>query len=136
VNQGGSSGEMNIMLKSANNKWIWMSVYCAAVLIFLILEISHIANTFKSIIILPMVFLFYIFPLDWLSSRMGNWYEIGIMKVCIPVLVFAIELAIIFLPIYFYKKTKRKRYLFMVCCVVIWIIASYCWGIFWYFFLN
>jgi hypothetical protein len=83
-----------------------------------------------------MVFLFYIFPLDWLSSRMGNWYEIGIMKVCIPVLVFAIELAIIFLPIYFYKKTKRKRYLFMVCCVVIWIIASYCWGIFWYFFLN
>ncbi len=48
----------------------------------------------------------------------GRW------ATCIRVLSFGIELATVLIPGYFYKKTNKKIYLFLMLCAIVWFIIG------------
>lgn len=111
-----------------NNKWVWILLFSVAVAIYLILDILHMLLIFRQILLWPIIlFEMLIYPfLDDTEVLCLDVDIVGIWATCIRTLSFGIELGVVLLPCYFYRKTKKKVYLFLMLLAIAWIIVGLC----------
>jgi hypothetical protein len=108
------------------NKWVGLSAFFVAVMLYLILDILDTAGLARQVAIFPMCFLE---RLVCSLAGIGGLLELdidisGTWATYIRVLSFGIELATVLLPAYFYKKTNKKIYLILMLCAIVWIIIG------------
>lgn len=121
------------MLKINKNNWKWIVLFLVAVLTYFFLDIVDAAGMLRQILILPFCFveslLARVFsvrvPFD--LSDVDVPPTIGIFyRVC----AFGIVLGSIVVPIYLYRRNKKKIYIVLLLIAIAWIIVSSC---FWFF---
>ncbi len=125
------------MLKINKNNWKWIALFGVAVLTYLFLDILNVANILRQILILPFCFIEYL-----LTRVFGIRVQSDLLDVDVPatigifyrVCAFSIVLGSIVVPIYLYRRSKKKIYLVLLLIVIAWIIVSFCF--FFFIFLS
>ena len=125
------------MLKINKNNWKWMVLFLVAVLTYLLLDILNVASMLRQILILPFCFIEYL-----LARVFGIRVPYDLSDVDVPPTIgifyrfcaFGIVLGSIVVPIYLYRRRKKKIYLILGGIAVAWIIVSFCF--FFFIFLS
>lgn len=122
------------MLKINKNNWKWV-LFLVAILTYLFLDIADGAGALRQILILPVCF----FVQYLLAQVFGIRVPSDLLDVDVPAKIgifyrfcaFCIVLGAIVVPIYLYRRRKKKIYLILGGITVAWIIVSFCF----YFFI-
>ena len=117
------------MPKIADNKWIWLLVFCVAVALYLVLDLLDWTMMPRQILLFPVIVLDMMICPFFGCTPAGQGLDVDITgpwATCIRLAAFSIELAAILLSIYFYNKTKKKPVLAFMLIVVLWILLSLC----------
>lgn len=117
------------MLKINKNNWKWIVLFLVAVLTYLFLDIVDSAHVLRQILILPFCFVEYL-----LTRVFGIRVPSDLSDVDVPptigifyrVCAFGIVLGSIVVPIYLYRRRKKKIYLVLSGISIAWIIVSFC----------
>ena len=122
------------MLKINKSNWKWVVFFLVAILTYLFLDIVDGALMPRQILILPVCFVQYL-----LAQVFGVRVLLDLLDVDVPAKIgifyrfcaFCIVLGAIVVPIYLYRRRKKKIYLILSGISVAWIIVSFC-----FFFFN
>ncbi len=125
------------MLKINKNNWKWIVLFLVAVLTYLLLDILDSAQLLGQILIMPFCFVEYL-----LTRVFGIRVQSDLLDGDVPatigifyrVCAFSIVLGSIVVPIYLYRRRKKKIYLILSGIAVAWIIVSFCF--FFFIFLS
>lgn len=117
------------MLKINKSNWKWVVFFLVAILTYLFLDIADGAVVLRQILILPFCFLEYL-----LAQVFGAQVASDLLDVDVPakigifyrVCAFGIVLGSVVMPIYLYRRRKKKIYLILSGIAVAWIIVSFC----------
>ena len=125
------------MLKINKNNWKWMVLFLVAVLTYLLLDILDSAQLLRQILIMPFCFIEHL-----LARVFGIRVQSDLLDVDVPATIgifyrfcaFGIVLGSIVVPIYLYRRRKKKIYLVLSGIAIAWIIVSFCF--FFFIFLS
>ena len=118
------------MLKVNKNNWKWIVFFLVVALTYLLLDILDVAGIPRQILILPVCFI-----VQYLLAKVfGIRVPSGLSDVDVPAKIgifyrfcaFGIVLGAIVVPIYLYRRRKKKIYLILSGIAVAWIIVSFC----------
>lgn len=126
------------MLKINKSNWKWVVFFLVATLTYLFLDIADGAGMLRQILILPVCF----FVQYLLAQVFGIRVPSDLLDVDVPAKIgifyrfcaFGIVLGSIVVPIYLYRRRKKKIYLILGGIAVAWIIVSFCF--FFFIFLS
>jgi hypothetical protein len=116
------------MARSMPSRWRWILVFCAATAVYLILDLSDMASTGRQIALFP------IFLVVWFASSFMGYADVlpeldvdvpGVGATCIRVVFFGMELGVVLLASYFYRKTKRRLHFFLMLFAIGWIVFGF-----------
>jgi len=118
------------MLKINKSNWKWVVFFLVAILTYLFLDIADVALMLRQILILPVCF----FVQYLLAQVFGIRVASDLLDVDVPAkngifyrfCAFSIVLGSIVVPIYLYRRRKKKIYLILSGIAVAWIIVSFC----------
>jgi len=120
------------MLKINKSNWKWIVLFLVAFLTYLFLDIVDAAGGLRQWLICPFVILTdtlaWAFGIETLANSIDVDYPLTIGPL-FRAFYFTIELGAIVAPIYLYRRSKKKTYLFLAGVVIGWLITSY-----WYWF--
>jgi len=126
------------MLKINKSNWNWVVFFLVAILTYLFLDIADRVLMLRQILILPVCFI-----LQYLLAKVfGIQVPSDLLDVDVPAKIgifyrfcaFGIVLGAIVVPIYLYRRRKKKIYLILSGIAVAWIIVSFCF--FFFIFLS
>ena len=125
------------MLKINKSNWKWVVFFLVAIITYLFLDIAGGALMLRQILILPFFFVQYL-----LAQVFGIRVQCNLLDVDVPAKIgifyrfcaFGVVLGSIVMPIYLYRRRKKKIYLILGGIAVVWIIVSFCF--FFFIFLS
>ena len=125
------------MLKINKSDWKWVVFFLVAIITYLFLDIAGGALMLRQILILPFFFVQYL-----LAQVFGIRVQCNLLDVDVPAKIgifyrfcaFGVVLGSIVMPIYLYRRRKKKIYLILGGIAVVWIIVSFCF--FFFIFLS
>jgi len=125
------------MLKINKSNWKWVVFFLVAILTYLFLDIVDGALMPRQILILPVCFVQYL-----LAQVFGVRVLLDLLDVDVPAKIgifyrfcaFCIVLGAIVVPVYLYRRRKKKIYFILSGIALAWIIVSFCF--YFYIFLS
>lgn len=125
------------MLKINKNNWKWIVFFLVVALMYFLLDILDVAGIPRQILILPVCFVQYL-----LAQVFGIRVQFDLLDVDVPAKIgifyrfcaFGIVLGAVVVPVYLYRRRKKKIYLILSGIAVAWIIVSFCF--FFFIFLS
>jgi hypothetical protein len=114
---------------------IWLGVWLGLVLGYAILEIVDVLQFLRQTFFYPVLFVFFYLSRSFRQSGIGlitvpDMLDVdyaGNVAILVRTVVFAVEIFLIMLPIYLYRKTRRKVYLCWILGIAALVIAALCW---------